>query len=104
MMNKKELKGTDTFIFHEELSNGLNVYLLPFPNKKNYFMSYFTKFGSINIEFVPNGEKKEIKVPLGIAHFLEHKMFEQEDGEVVPVVMLQRVLKQHVILYMEPII
>ncbi len=82
MMNKKELKGTDTFIFHEELSNGLNVYLLPFPNKKNYFMSYFTKFGSINIEFVPNGEKKEIKVPLGIAHFLEHKMFEQEDGEV----------------------
>ena len=82
-MNKLELIGTDTFVYHETLNNGLNVYLIPYKNKNNYFMSYFTKFGSINLEFVPIGEEKMIKVPEGIAHFLEHKMFEQEDG-VVP--------------------
>lgn len=80
-MNKFELTGTDTFVFHEILPNGLNVYLIPYENKNNYFMSYFTKFGSVNLEFVPNKEKKMIKVPEGIAHFLEHKMFEQESGE-----------------------
>lgn len=81
-MNKIELTGTDTFIYHEMLPSGLNVYLLPYKNKNNYFMSYFTKFGSVNLEFVPANEKKMIKVPEGIAHFLEHKMFEQEEGEV----------------------
>jgi len=79
-MNKLELIGTDTEIVHEILPNGLNVYLLPYKNKNNYFISYFTKFGSVNLEFVPCGEKKMITVPEGIAHFLEHKMFEQEDG------------------------
>ena len=82
-MNKLELIGTDTFVYHDKLNNGLNVYLIPYKNKNNYFMSYFTKFGSVNLEFVPIGEEKMIKVPEGIAHFLEHKMFEQEDG-VVP--------------------
>ncbi len=80
-MNKLELIGTDTYVYYEKLPSGLDIYLLPYQNKNNYFMSYFTKFGSVNLEFVPNGEKKFIKVPEGIAHFLEHKMFEQEDGE-----------------------
>jgi len=82
-MNKLELIGTDTFVFHEILDNGLEVYLIPYKNKNNYFITYFTNFGSINLEFVPKGEKNMEKVPEGIAHFLEHKMFEQEDG-VVP--------------------
>ncbi len=81
-MNKFELTGTDTFVYHETLSNGLNVYLIPYQNKNNYFMSYFTKFGSVNLTFVPEGEKKMITVPKGIAHFLEHKMFEQESGDM----------------------
>lgn len=80
-MKKLELIGTDTYFYHETLPNGLDVYLLPYKNKNNYFMSYFTKFGSVNLEFVPNNEKKMIKVPEGIAHFLEHKMFEQEEGD-----------------------
>src|SRR5699024_4916234 len=47
----------------------------------NYFMSYATYFGSEVTNFIPAGEKKAVKVPDGIAHFLEHKMFEQESGE-----------------------
>ncbi|HHN6265507.1 TPA: M16 family metallopeptidase, partial [Enterococcus faecium] len=33
-------------------------------------------------EFIPYGEKEKVKVPDGIAHFLEHKLFEKEDGDV----------------------
>ncbi len=79
-MNKIALTGLDTFLYHEKLPNGLDVYLVPFENKKNYFVTYSTKFGSNQIEFIPEGKEKMIKVPEGIAHFLEHKMFEQEDG------------------------
>lgn len=79
-MKKIELKGLDTSVFYEKLENGLEVYLVPYENKNNYFMTYATKFGSNQTEFVPSGEKNLRKVPDGIAHFLEHKMFEQEDG------------------------
>src|SRR5699024_2200510 len=43
--------------------------------------SYATRFGSEITNFIPDGEKKACKVTDGIAHFLEHKMFEQETGE-----------------------
>ena len=79
-MNKLELLGIDQDIYFEKLDNGLEVYILPFKNKNNYFVSYFTKFGSLILDFYSEDEKKMIHVPEGIAHFLEHKMFEQEDG------------------------
>lgn len=78
-MKKINLKDLDISYYTEKLTNGLEVYMLPYENKKNYFMSYATRFGSDVIEFT-NSEGKKIKPPLGIAHFLEHKMFEQEDG------------------------
>jgi len=79
-MNKLELLGIDQDVYFEKLDNGLEVYLLPFKNKNNYFVSYFTKFGSLILDFYSEDEQKMIHVPEGIAHFLEHKMFEQEDG------------------------
>lgn len=82
-MNKFELVGIDQNVYFEKLENGLEVYILPFENKNKYFVSYFTKFGSVILDFYSEDEKKMIHVPEGIAHFLEHKMFEQED-EVDP--------------------
>ena len=79
-MNKFELLGIDQDVYFEKLENGLEVYILPFKNKNNYFVSYFTKFGSLILDFYSEDEQKMIHVPEGIAHFLEHKMFEQEDG------------------------
>ena len=79
-MNKFELIGIDQDVYFEKLENGLEVYMLPFKNKNNYFVSYFTKFGSLILDFYSEDEKKMIHVPEGIAHFLEHKMFEQENG------------------------
>lgn len=79
-MKKIELQGLDTNVYYEKLKNGLEVYLLPYHNKNNYFMTYATRFGSNQTTFVPEGKTEMRKVPDGIAHFLEHKMFEQEDG------------------------
>ena len=79
-MQTFEFKGLDQLLHYEKLDNGLEIYLLPYKNKSNYSMHYITKYGSIQTEFIPFGEDKMIKVPDGIAHFLEHKMFEQEDG------------------------
>lgn len=66
--------------YYEKLANGLEVYLIPMENKDKYFLTYATKFGSTTTTFTPGDSKKEVTVPNGIAHFLEHKMFEQEDG------------------------
>lgn len=78
-MKKIDLKGLDQTIYTETLYNGLEIYLIPYENKKNYFITYATRFGSDVLEFT-NSEGTTFKPPLGIAHFLEHKMFEQEDG------------------------
>lgn len=81
-MNKKEYPQINEVLYTEVLDNGLTVYLLP---KKEYNKTYglfTTNYGSIDNEFVPIGETDFVKVPDGIAHFLEHKMFEKEDGDV----------------------
>lgn len=79
-MKKIELTGLDQNLYYEKLDNGLEVYLIPYKNKSNYIMNYVTRYGSIQTTFVPYGKTEPITVPDGIAHFLEHKMFEQEDG------------------------
>lgn len=79
-MKQIELVGLDQTFYYEKLKNGLEVYLVPYQNKKNYSVHFGTKFGSIHTKFTPVGEEKERKFPDGIAHFLEHKMFEQENG------------------------
>ena len=80
-MRKNNIKGLDITYYTETLENGFNIILVPMLDKKNYFITYATKFGSDITKFTPNDSKEEIKVPDGIAHFLEHKMFEQEDGQ-----------------------
>ena len=79
-MKTIELIGLEQNVYYEKLDNGLEVYLIPYKNKSNYTMHYLTKYGSVQTTFIPYGKKDKITVPDGIAHFLEHKMFEQEDG------------------------
>ncbi len=79
-MNKISLSHLGLDVFHEKLDNGLDIYVIPKKEINNIYATFTTNYGSNESEFVPLGEKKMIKVPLGIAHFLEHKMFEQEDG------------------------
>ena len=79
-MKEIKLQGLDQSVLYQKLDNGLDVYFIPYKNKTNYSMHYVTRFGSRNTKFIPLGEKEMIEVPEGIAHFLEHKMCEQEDG------------------------
>ena len=61
------------------LDNGLKIYILEKPQYKSSYALFGTKYGSIDTIFSVNG--KETAVPEGIAHFLEHKIFESEDGD-----------------------
>jgi predicted Zn-dependent peptidase len=69
-------------LYHEKMSNGLNVYILPKKGFNKTFATFTTKYGSVDNTFVPLGKNEYVKVPDGIAHFLEHKLFEKEEGDV----------------------
>ncbi len=60
--------------------SGLRVYVFPKKGFSKYYAIYGTDYGSLNQTFTVPGEDKDITVPDGIAHYLEHKMFEEEDG------------------------
>ncbi len=62
-----------------EHESGLNIYILEKPLYNSAYAIFGTKYGSIDNCFSVNGEK--VEVPEGIAHFLEHKLFESEDGD-----------------------
>ncbi|MBS5587247.1 MAG: insulinase family protein [[Clostridium] spiroforme] len=63
-------------LYHEKMDNGLEVYLLPKPGFEKTYGLFSTNFGAIDTTFVPLGQDEMIKVEDGIAHFLEHKMFD----------------------------
>lgn len=65
-------------IYYEKLNNGLEVYIYQNKNVKDIFATFTTKYGSTINSF--NLNNKLINVPKGIAHFLEHKLFEQKNG------------------------
>lgn len=72
----------ETLVVHTH-SSGMKTYVLP---KKGYykkFAAFGTNYGAVDSEFVPWGSNQSIKVPDGVAHFLEHKLFEQKDGNVM---------------------
>ncbi len=59
--------------------SGLSIYAFPKEGYKSSFAVYGADFGSINTHFISDGQ--EIISPDGIAHYLEHKLFESEDGD-----------------------
>lgn len=62
-----------------KLDNGLNVYICKKKGFKKKIGMFGTKYGSVTNDFVDIKTNTRIKVPDGIAHFLEHKLFEKED-------------------------
>ena len=68
-------------LYKEKLSNGLTVCVLPRPGFTKKLAYFVTDFGSIHTDFTLEG--REIHAPAGIAHFLEHKMFDLPGGRDV---------------------
>lgn len=60
--------------------SGLTIYLYPKPEYNSKYAIFGTRYGSVNNAFSLDGGEVR-KVPDGIAHYLEHKMFECEDGD-----------------------
>ena len=67
-------------VYYEKLDNGLDVYFMPKKGFTKKFAVLATNYGSNDLEFIPINQTEKFKVNEGIAHFLEHKMFEQPDG------------------------
>lgn len=65
--------------FEIEHSSGLRIFVLPKEGYRSTYAIIGTPFGSINTEF--NLKEGKVRVPDGIAHYLEHKLFESEDGD-----------------------
>ena len=61
------------------LPSGLTVLVRPMPGYSGTHVIFATRFGSIDRDFRLGD--KEVHLPAGVAHFLEHKMFEDEDGD-----------------------
>lgn len=80
LLTKKENTITGEVLYSGKHESGLEVYIMP---KKGYSKGYAlfgTRYGSVDSNFVVPGETEETHVPDGIAHYLEHKMFDQPDG------------------------
>lgn len=68
-------------IFHEKLPNNMDLFFMPKAGFNKKYAIFATDYGSNDLEFVNPHTKEKVKVNEGIAHFLEHKMFEQESGD-----------------------
>lgn len=80
-MRKVDYPQLDEVVYYETLANDLQVILIP---KKGFAKTYgimTADFGSVDNHFLPMFENKAIKVPDGVAHFLEHKLFEGEERD-----------------------
>lgn len=67
-------------VYSEQLTNGLRVFVLSKKDYQKTYATFTTRYGSIDRSFKIDGQL--FNVPDGIAHFLEHKMFEEEDGDI----------------------
>lgn len=83
-MNIKEIKNKNIKekLMFKELESGLKVYFIP---KKGYTKKYAifsTNYGSTDNEFISIDDNQKKQVPEGIAHFLEHKLFEEPEANI----------------------
>lgn len=76
-MKEYQINNFKEKLYYEKLENGLEVFLVPMKNKQNFSCMYAVKYGGRDINFKIN--ENLVTTPTGIAHFLEHKMFEREN-------------------------
>lgn len=72
----------DEKVYEHELQNGLRLFVIPKPGFQKTFVTYTTQFGSLDSRFKPLGQNEFVTVPDGVAHFLEHKLFEKEEEDL----------------------
>lgn len=81
LFTERALELLDERVYECDHSSGLHIQVIPKKGFNKKFAVITTDFGSVNTEYTRNGIKKTI--PDGTAHFLEHKMYEQPDIDVM---------------------
>jgi predicted Zn-dependent peptidase len=61
--------------------SGLTILFYPMKKYSTSYVLFGTKYGSIDTTFKTNQDDEYTQIPAGVAHFLEHKLFENEDGD-----------------------
>lgn len=80
-MEKRIYQQFNQTVYHQKLDNGMDVTLIPRQGFKKAYGILTTNYGSVDNRFFTKGSTQITKVPDGIAHFLEHKMFEKADHD-----------------------
>ncbi len=83
-MEKNIIKSerTGDSCIHVKHKSGLDIYICEMPGFSSVEALFGTKYGSVNTMFKMRDDEEYTVVPEGIAHFLEHKLFENEDCDV----------------------
>jgi predicted Zn-dependent peptidase len=68
-------------MYIEKLENGLTVMIIPKKGAQKKYINWGVNFGSVDNKFIIGDSKEVTYIPDGIAHYLEHKMFEQRSGK-----------------------
>ena len=77
----KEYPQVGEKLYHAELENGLHVYVDVKPEFSKSFAFFATNYGGMDMRFFLDGKWHD--TPAGVAHFLEHKMFDTKDGNAL---------------------
>ena len=68
-------------MFHQVLDNGLNVFVFPKPEFQKKYAFFATNYGGMDLRFRLDGTWHD--TPAGVAHYLEHKMFDTREGNAL---------------------
>ncbi len=68
-------------VYQETLPNGLRIYVVSKPDYAKKYAFFATRYGGMDTRFQLNGEW--LDTPAGIAHYLEHKMFDTKEGNAL---------------------
>lgn len=80
-MEKLDFARVGESMYHEKLANGLNVFVFPKPEFQKGYAFFATNYGGMDMRFCLDGEWHS--TPAGVAHYLEHKMFDTQEGNAL---------------------
>ena len=80
-MEQKKFPRIGEKMYHRVLENGLNVFVIPKPEFQKSYAFFATNYGGMDMRFKLDGQWHD--TPAGVAHYLEHKMFDTEEGNAL---------------------
>ncbi|REJ35891.1 MAG: hypothetical protein DIU84_06675 [Bacillota bacterium] len=81
-IERRQYPEIDIDVFRAQV-HGLTVLVVPRPGFQRRYAAFSTRYGGNDLEFVPRGGTEPVRTPSGIAHFLEHQLFDRPEGSVL---------------------